>query len=86
MAYGLLAGVDPVVGIYTAFFPILIYIFLGTMPHVSMGTFAVISLMVSKPVMRLGVDPDEKDEDEPETGEIEYSRIQVAAAVTCCVG
>ena len=42
MAYGLLAGVDPVVGIYTAFFPVLVYVFLGTMPHVSMGTFAVV--------------------------------------------
>ena len=42
MAYGMLAGVDPVVGIYTAFFPVLLYLLLGTMPHVSMGTFAVI--------------------------------------------
>ena len=53
MAYGLLAGVDPVVGIYTAFFPVLLYAFLGTMPHVSMGTFAVISILVSKPVTEL---------------------------------
>jgi MFS superfamily sulfate permease-like transporter len=48
MAYAILAGVDPVVGIYTAFFPVLIYVFLGTMPHVSMGTFAVISILASK--------------------------------------
>ena len=48
MAYAILAGVDPVVGIYTAFFPVLVYVLMGTMPHVSMGTFAVISLMVSK--------------------------------------
>ncbi len=48
MAYAILAGVDPVVGIYTAFFPVLVYVFMGTMPHVSMGTFAVISIMVSK--------------------------------------
>ncbi len=57
MAYAILAGVDPVVGIYTAFFPVLVYVFMGTMPHVSMGTFAVISIMVSKegaPTFSLG--------------------------------
>jgi MFS superfamily sulfate permease-like transporter len=40
--------VDPVVGIYTAFFPVLVYVFMGTMPHVSMGTFAVVSILASK--------------------------------------
>ena len=48
MAYAILAGVDPVVGIYTAFFPVLVYVLMGTMPHVSMGTFAVISILASK--------------------------------------
>ena len=84
MAYGLLAGVDPVVGIYTAFFPVLIYIFLGTMPHVSMGSFAVISIMVFKPVSRLGSDIDDPTE-EQNLAHI-YSTIQVATAVTFCVG
>jgi MFS superfamily sulfate permease-like transporter len=48
MGYAMLAGVDPVVGIYTAFFPVLVYVFMGTMPHVSMGTFAVVSILASK--------------------------------------
>lgn len=50
MAYGLLAGVDPIVGLYMAFFPTLIYFLFGTSRHISMGTFAVISLMTSKVV------------------------------------
>jgi len=82
MAYGLLAGVDPVVGIYTAFFPVLVYVLLGTMPHVSMGSFAVVSILVSKTVSEWGVDP-------PATGDIpegQYSKIQVLAAVTFCIG
>ncbi len=50
MAYAMLASVDPIVGIYTSFFPVLVYILMGTAPHTSFGTFAVASLMVSKPV------------------------------------
>ncbi|CAH0696738.1 unnamed protein product [Spodoptera exigua] len=50
MAYALLAEVPPIVGLYMAFFPVLIYVLLGTSPHVSMGTFAVACLMAGKVV------------------------------------
>ena len=39
MSYAMLAEVDPIIGIYMAFFPVLMYAFLGTSRHVSMGEF-----------------------------------------------
>ena len=50
MAYALLAGVEPVTGIYTGMWPVLVYVVMGNMPHVSMGTFAIICIMVSQVV------------------------------------
>lgn len=50
MAYGLLAGVQPINGLYMAFFPCLVYFLFGTSRHISIGTFALISIMVSKTV------------------------------------
>lgn len=52
MAYAMLAGVPPNVGMYMAFFPTLIYFLFGTSRHISMGTFAIVSLMVSKIVQQ----------------------------------
>lgn len=39
MGYALLGNVPPVIGIYMAFFPVLIYVFLGTSHHISLGKF-----------------------------------------------
>lgn len=48
MAYAMLAGTPPIVGIYMAIFPVIVYIIMGTSKQVSMGTFAVICMMVGK--------------------------------------
>uniref|UniRef100_F1L6E5 Sulfate permease family protein 3 n=1 Tax=Ascaris suum TaxID=6253 RepID=F1L6E5_ASCSU len=45
IAYAILQGIDPVYGLYSSFFPALFYMIFGTSDHVSIGSFAIISLM-----------------------------------------
>jgi SulP family sulfate permease len=45
MAYGLLAGVDPVYGLYAALVPMLVYSLLASTPHVNVGPTALASLL-----------------------------------------
>ncbi|UYV65130.1 SLC26A2, partial [Cordylochernes scorpioides] len=47
MAYGLLASVAAINGLYVSFFPILVYILMGTSRHISLGTFSIISMMIA---------------------------------------
>uniref|UniRef100_A0A673YS11 STAS domain-containing protein n=1 Tax=Salmo trutta TaxID=8032 RepID=A0A673YS11_SALTR len=46
LAYSLLASLPPWYGLFTAFFPVIVYFFLGTSRHISVGAFPVLSLMV----------------------------------------
>lgn len=52
IAYCLLAGLEPIYGLYTSFFANIIYFLLGTSRHVSVGIFSLMSLMVGQVVDR----------------------------------
>ncbi|KAJ8298147.1 hypothetical protein KUTeg_024678 [Tegillarca granosa] len=64
MAYAMLADLPPVVGLYMSFFPVLIYFLLGTSRQISMGTVAVVSLMIGSIVSKIGLPTDVPTSDE----------------------
>ncbi|KAM9334600.1 chloride anion exchanger-like [Symphorus nematophorus] len=53
LAYCLLASLPPWYGLFSAFFPVVIYFFLGTSRHISVGPFPVLCLMIGSVVTRL---------------------------------
>ncbi|CAF1253318.1 unnamed protein product [Adineta steineri] len=57
MAYGTLTTLPPVHGLYISFFPVILYMIFGTSPHLSMGTFAVISLMTAQAIDSVSLQP-----------------------------
>ncbi|XP_052609501.1 solute carrier family 26 member 10 isoform X2 [Peromyscus californicus insignis] len=81
MAFALLTSVPPVFGLYTSFFPVLIYSLLGTGRHLSTGTFAVLSLMTGSVVERLVPEPLAGNLSGVEREQLEARRVGAAAAV-----
>ncbi|MEE6479682.1 hypothetical protein FKM82_012331 [Ascaphus truei] len=50
IAYSLLAGQEPIYGLYTSFFACIIYFLMGTSKHIHVGIFGVLCLMVGEVV------------------------------------
>ncbi|XP_038009375.1 prestin isoform X2 [Motacilla alba alba] len=94
LAYALLAAVPPVFGLYSSFYPVFLYTFFGTSKHISIGTFAVVSMMVGSVAVREV--PDEMislDSNSTNTTDVlEYfsardtKRVQVAVALAFLSG
>ncbi|XP_036374003.1 prestin [Megalops cyprinoides] len=94
LAYAMLAAVPPVYGLYSSFYPVLLYTFFGTSRHISIGTFAVISLMIGGVTVREAPDSmfyvqvlnGTNSSTVLDTEARDARRVQVAVAVTCIVG
>ncbi|XP_078287479.1 solute carrier family 26 member 10 [Rhinoraja longicauda] len=86
MSFALLTSVAPIYGLYTSFFPVVLYMLFGTGRHVSTGTFAGISLMTGSVVERLVPHQVGWNATNQEDPELEKQRISVASAVTFLSG
>ncbi|MEE6502237.1 hypothetical protein FKM82_004450 [Ascaphus truei] len=89
LAYALLAGVPPVFGLYSSFFPVFVYSFFGKSRHISAGTFAVISIMIGSVTESLV--PNENfmlpgNETLVNTTARDKARVELAAAMSLLVG
>jgi len=58
LAYALLAGVPPQVGLYASILPLMLYAVFGTSRTLSVGPVAVASLMTAAAIQNLGVEND----------------------------
>ncbi|XP_037628926.1 solute carrier family 26 member 6 isoform X1 [Sebastes umbrosus] len=92
MAYALLASVPPVFGLFSSFYPVLVYFIFGTSKHISIGTYAVMSVMIGGVIERLAPDSNFMIWDNATNSSIvdiisrDAERVRVAAAVTFMSG
>ncbi|XP_058498531.1 solute carrier family 26 member 6 [Solea solea] len=92
MAYALLSSVPPVFGLYSSFYPVLIYFIFGTSKHISVGTYAVMSVMIGGVTDRLAPDSDFMIWDNMTNSSIidtvlrDEARVKVAVTVTFMSG
>ncbi|KAM4860817.1 solute carrier family 26 member 9 [Thomomys bottae] len=89
MAFALLANLPAVNGLYSSFFPLLTYFFLGGVHQMVPGTFAVISILVGNICLQLA--PESKfrvfnnatNESYIDTAAMEAERLHVSATLAC---
>ncbi|NXY50072.1 S26A9 protein, partial [Ceuthmochares aereus] len=89
MAFALLANLPPVNGLYSSFFPLLTYLFLGGIHQMVPGTFAVISIIVGNVCNELAPESDFQyfnhttNETSVNTTALEAARLEISATLAC---
>ncbi|XP_053392828.1 sulfate transporter-like [Mercenaria mercenaria] len=87
MGFGILASLRPIHGLYTTFFPMLVYLLFGTSPYISFGTNALMALLTQTVVER------EADSfiasfantNASKPTEDEIMDVKIGASMACCV-
>ncbi|NWI40360.1 S26A9 protein, partial [Picathartes gymnocephalus] len=89
MAFALLANLPPVNGLYSSFFPLLTYLFLGGIHQMVPGTFAVVSIIVGNVCNELAPESDFQyfnhttNETSVNTTALEAARLEISATLAC---
>ncbi|CAG2163256.1 unnamed protein product, partial [Oppiella nova] len=94
MGYSLLAHVSPVYGLYSSFFPALIYSFMGSSKHSAIGTFAIVSLMTGSVITDMNASNANpiinqtliNGSTTPGSVQRQYSNIQMASMIALLIG
>uniref|UniRef100_A0AC35F2M2 STAS domain-containing protein n=1 Tax=Panagrolaimus sp. PS1159 TaxID=55785 RepID=A0AC35F2M2_9BILA len=84
MAYATLANIPAVVGLYSSFFPTLLYALFGTSRHIMYGMFAVPALMVGAIVEEFAPLPEMANA--TDFAAQEEAAIKICATITFCLG
>ncbi|KAG8451388.1 hypothetical protein GDO86_003554 [Hymenochirus boettgeri] len=89
MAFALLANLPPVNGLYSSFYPLVIYFFLGGIPQMVPGTFAVISIIVGNVCLQLAPESNFQHKNQSNNATItdidkmDAERLQISATLAC---
>ncbi|XP_069062322.1 solute carrier family 26 member 6-like isoform X2 [Pleurodeles waltl] len=89
LAYALLASVPAVFGLYSSFYPVLLYSIFGTSRHISAGTFSIIAVMIGSVTESMA--PNENfmlpaNETVLDVTARDQARVEIAVALNFLVG